>query len=151
MIQENKYCDITDIVTRLDKAYIEIGNEKKESKFAHKGLHQIMINFLVEIPKYGKCVKILEKNNCDFCKYHKEKTTKYYCSFKKEFEPITYYEMDEDNEICLSCERRCDIIQGIMDNIKKNVESLITDDVIKIRTILNKINSKLTNLKKEAL
>lgn len=136
----------------------------KEIKYAKQGLQMVVTNIIKKerfnILQYKKATSILDNNRCDgykqfsqniyprlHCKYaiNKEMTNSNMRTF-------TYKDNDEENPVCVSCKKRCDVLGEIIDTYNeksyKFQDTLITKETIEIFAAINKIKNKLNQIKK---
>lgn len=122
---------------------------QKELSMTESGLFKQISNYLNENTsknvKYLKAEKILSNNSCDTCKYAIKETR-----FYKDLELNLYCHPNRGNAICESCINRCDKLHQIIDNsdldIKCSVNSVISDDVLKTKALINKLQRKIKQI-----
>jgi hypothetical protein len=137
----------------------------KEIKYAKQGLVMVVNNISKKerfnIVKYKKATTILDNNRCDGYKEFSENSyPKIHCKYAidKEMESsfnmrsFIYKDNDETNPVCISCKKRCDILEKIIHNYNENSyqfqDTLITKETIEVFAVINKIKNKLKEIKK---
>lgn len=128
-------------INEFEKRNARIGIERTVNSWIDKEINE---------NKYrNKCNKIIP--NCESCKYSTIRTFKH--DYFGVSETISYNDWDENSNVCNSCLRRSDIlhdkIHKIEEDIKNKYMNVITDDVIELKALMNKIKNKIKDLKHE--
>jgi hypothetical protein len=139
-----EYCDLTEIVKRLDAAYIEAtSDDEKAEMHAMRGLRLSIRNFILQSEHY-KCIdrkigKIAERtHNCSKCINGEEK--KFECRGQ-----ILTFVGASNRSVCLRCCERMDALNNVRENIEDNALSVIKEEHVKLKVIINKLTQKLRN------
>lgn len=120
----------------------------KEIRKAYFGLKRTLRTYFNnEDPYINKIVSILEKNDCNSCRYSK--------TVYNDKNEVYYKTPSKSNNVCESCITRCELLQNVIDKREEENERCIEEalknnkDLVKYKAILNKINLKIYKLKQK--
>jgi hypothetical protein len=92
-----------------------------------------------------KLYKLTGNYNCDECKHHIEKSYQGYGRYS--FLTTTYKGFNGDSDVCNSCMDRNQKILNLIkikeDEIEEQINIVITDDIVKLKYILNTLKEKI--------
>jgi hypothetical protein len=141
MLKQKLYNTRQDILSK-----VSVTDKEKEN--AIKGMIRTLRTFFDDeyknIPRYRKLEKIIDRSDCDYCKFKELKEYK-----------GTYYYSFRENERCFRCKKRSDIFHDEIDKYRKNQYDLDFfnfddyDELVKLKAIVNKINKKLIDRKQK--
>jgi hypothetical protein len=144
----NNYWELSEIIKRLDIYYLEAISNKVDSNkqlvYAETGLRVILNNFAEEDVRYVKIRKIQERTfNCYGCKYSLLEPYNYkYPSLKIEDRTLPNYQ----SEVCQQCFAKTEKLYNELNKIQGSYKKInIPTDIIKLKSILNKLTNKLRN------
>lgn len=124
---------------------------QKELSMTESGLNTQIRNYLDYIlptsNKSKKAASIIKSNECYDCKFSVQKYVKY---GKNNMYQMPIDIMNENNPICISCDKWKDKLNVFCnlhdDNISQCRDGLITDDVVKTKALINKLQRKIKQI-----
>lgn len=130
--------------------------DKEKEKAKDKLIKSVcwsLVSELRQIPYYKKLSELIDKLDCDFCKFVEYKIVTFEIGNKRlGFKEIEVKTPIKESKRCLQCQKRLDLLNDKYNEIDEFIENakneIITNDVIILKAMIEKISKKLKTIKK---